>query len=638
MKEITEAGANTLEVERVGVWLYAQERSRLECIDGYERTPHRHTSGMELLARDYPVYFRVLSSERILASENARQDPRTLEFLDGYLMPFGITSMLEAPIRLGGQMVGVLCHEHTGEPRQWAIEEQNFAGSLADLVALAIERDRRAKAEQERDRFFSVSLDLLCVLGFDGYFQQLNPAWEKTLSFSIEELKKTPFLDLLHPEDVQPTLDVVGDLKSGKNLISFANRYRCANGSYRWLLWNATAFPEQQLIYAGAHDITKLKQAEEALQKANEELEMRVEERTVELKDAIDSLRDTNAQLHDEIAVRKRTEEALRRSKAQLKQQTEELQTALDKLQLTQMQLVQNEKMASLGQLVAGIAHEINNPVSFIYSNIEPARQYIEDLLHLLALYQEEYSPPSATIQDEEMAIELEFLKEDLPKLLQSMKQGADRIRKIVVSLRNFSRLDEAEKKWIDIRQGIESTLLILQHRFNGIDVIKDFADIPQIECYSAQLNQVFMNILSNAIDAVESSVTGHSSSVTNSNDKGQMTNDNGQMTNDNGQMTNDNGQMTNDNGQKTIRIRTETLEEAIAIYIADNGPGIPEEIKPRIFDPFFTTKAVGKGTGLGLSVSYQIVVEKHGGDLQCSSQPGRGSEFIIRLPLQIRK
>ncbi|MEA5470773.1 PAS domain S-box protein [Spirulina sp. 06S082] len=287
----------------------------------------------------------------------------------------------------------------------------------------------------------------------------------------------------------------------------------------------------------------------------------------------------------------------------------EELETTLKELRRTQTQLIQTEKMSSLGQLVAGVAHEINNPVNFIYGNLNHADNYLRDIIGLLNLYQTHYPQPVPEIVEEMEAIDLNFLLEDLPKLFTSMQTGADRIREIVISLRTFSRMDESEKKSVDIHAGIESTLTILQSRLKAksdrqaIEIIRDYGDLPKIECYAGQLNQVFMNILSNALDALEEG---------------------------------DRADEEVQNQPSTIRIRTQIIDnQKLEVSIADNGSGIPEEIQQRLFDPFFTTKEIGKGTGLGLSISYQIVTEKHGGTLECISTLGQGTEFLITIPFQ---
>lgn len=308
---------------------------------------------------------------------------------------------------------------------------------------------------------------------------------------------------------------------------------------------------------------------------------------------------------------RKIAEEALRQSEMQLRQQTQQLELALFELQRTQTQMLQSEKMSSLGQLVAGVAHEINNPVNFIYGNIAPAHDYIQNLLNLINLYQEYYPYPVPVIQSQIAAIDLDFLMTDLLKLLSSMKIGAERIRQIVLSLRNFSRLDEAEYKAVDIHEGIDSTLLILENRLKtkpnclGIEIVKEYGNLPLIECYAGQLNQVFMNILTNAIDALEERDEQHT-------------------------------QQQIRQFPSVIKIRTEIINHnQIAIKISDNGLGIPEKIKQRIFDPFFTTKPIGKGTGMGMSISYQIVTKNHYGTLECISSPYQGTTFVIIIPLK---
>ncbi|ACC82150.1 histidine kinase [Nostoc punctiforme PCC 73102] len=303
----------------------------------------------------------------------------------------------------------------------------------------------------------------------------------------------------------------------------------------------------------------------------------------------------------------------------QVEEQSRVAKAGFRDLQQNYTRLIQNEKMAALGQLVAGIAHEINNPVNFIAGNLVHAIEYSQNLLNLIRLYQQCYPEPEADIKTAIAQIELDFLTTDLPRLLTSMEVGTKRIEQIILSLRNFSRLDESEKKLVDIHEGIDSTLTILQSRLQNnqiganINIIKEYSDLPQVECYAGLLNQVFMNILANAIDAIEESLvtcTERSRSISHSS-------------------------LVRDKGKIFIRTQL-TDENQVIIRISDNGPGIPENLQKQLFDPFFTTKPVGKGTGLGLSISYQIVVEKHGGHLQCISTFGKGTEFIIEIPIHL--
>ncbi|MEM9948253.1 MAG: ATP-binding protein [Cyanobacteria bacterium P01_D01_bin.36] len=273
------------------------------------------------------------------------------------------------------------------------------------------------------------------------------------------------------------------------------------------------------------------------------------------------------------------------------------------------VQLVQSEKMSALGQMVAGVAHEINNPVNFIYGNLSPARSYVKDLLELIRLYQNNYPQPTDDIQDCMEEIDLDFLQQDLFKLFDSLSVGAERIRELVLSLRNFSRLDESERKKVDVHEGIDSTLLILGSRLKAteerpaIELVCEYGELPMVECYPSQLNQVVMNLVANAIDAIDECY---------------------QL-----------GTVEKADGSNVIRLSTAVLNDRwVRIAIADNGPGISEETRSRLFDPFFTTKPVGKGTGLGLSISYQIIVDKHRGRLMCESVLGEGTTFVVELPM----
>lgn len=316
-----------------------------------------------------------------------------------------------------------------------------------------------------------------------------------------------------------------------------------------------------------------------------------------------------NRQLKEEIQQRERAEMALHSLTQELEQRvlerTVELQQTLNNLQQAQVQLIQQEKMSSLGQLVAGVAHEINNPVGFIANNIDPAQDYFAEMTQILRLYQKYYPEPAPEITTVVDEVDLEFTLKDLPKILSSMKLGVDRIRNISVSLRNFSRTDTNKKLPFYIHEGLDSTLLILRHRLKAdgarpaIEVIKEYGDLPEINCYPGQLNQVFMNLLSNAVDALEE---------------------------------------VHEQGKKEALILNITTQiksdNKIIIQIADNGLGIKPDVQKRIFEPLFTTKKVNKGTGLGLSISQQIIEEKHRGSLTCHSVVGEGTKFVIELPL----
>ncbi|MEA5577164.1 ATP-binding protein [Anabaena sp. UHCC 0451] len=398
------------------------------------------------------------------------------------------------------------------------------------------------EAREEAEHLFMVAQDGILVLDADGIIQQVNPATESVLA-------------------IKPSVLL------GQHLNN--------------LLPNLNSYPE-----------TWDKRSEHTLIQYTKTitLEVSISDRTQQ------NFQEYVVILHD-ITQRKQAEEILRQSEAQLRQEAQELAT----------QLVQIEKMSSLGQLVAGIAHEINNPVNFIYGNIHPANQYIQDLIKLIQLYQQHYPQPNLEIQNEIESIDLNFVIEDLPKLLNSMQVGSKRIKEIVLSLRNFSRLDESDMKAVNIHEGIDNTLMILQNRLKAtsdrpaIEVIKEYDNIPPVECYAGQLNQVFMNILANGIDALEESIANAKNIE-----------------------------------QPQIQIQTKlTSNQQVIIAIKDNALGIPEHIQKHLFEPFFTTKPVGKGTGLGLSISYQIITEKHGGSLKFVSYPELGTEFMITIPLK---
>lgn len=439
------------------------------------------------------------------------------------------------------------------------------------------DRDRRQAetALHQSEELFRTTFEQAAIgISFStlsGRFTHFNQQWCEIVGYEEEELWELTTQDITHPDDAVLELELTEKLIAGEiSDYSLEKRYIRPDRSIVWVDLTAS------LIYSPSDEPRYL------------------------------------ISMMQNISDRKQAEMERQRAEQQLQQKARDLETALRELQQTQTHLVQSEKMSSLGQLVAGVAHEINNPVNFIYGNLNYANDYIHDLLHLLQLYQEHCPIPPPAVQDVIAAIDLDFLIEDLPKLLVSMRVGAERIREIIASLRNFSRLDEAEFKTVDLHEGIDSTLMILQNRFKAqssrpeIRLFKEYADLPPIQCYPGQLNQVFMNILTNAIDALEESLRLPDAPFATTGDI------------------------------PSIWIRTRKVSpDHISISIQDNGLGIPPHTRDRLFDPFFTTKPVGKGTGLGMSISYQIITERHHGSLRCESELGQGAEFIITIPIQ---
>lgn len=511
----------------------------------------------------------------------------------------------------------------------------NVTSCQAQQLTYAVARDITECKQAEEAQWESEELFRLLVEGVDdyaiimldpqGYIISWNTGAERIKRYQASDIIGQHVSRFYTSEDIQS-----GKPKQGLEIAAREGHFEDEgwrvrkDGSRFWANVVITALRDKdgkgklRGFARVTRDITERKLAQEAQQKAHDELEKRVEERTAELIQA-------NERLKQEIAEHERTEAALRQSKTQLKEQAKQLEAEtqhatalLQQLQRTQTQLIQTEKMSSLGQLVAGVAHEINNPVGFIYCNLDYATCYIQDLMRLVELFCFHYPKPVAQIQAEMKAVDFDFLMSDLPKLLSSMKVGANRLRKIVLSLQNFLRVEQVEIKPIDIHEGIDSTLMLLQHRLKAtaerpeITIVKEYGSVPLVEGYAGQLNQVFMNLLTNAIDVLETS--SDTWDIPRS--------------------------ITINTSFKEIRreFPGSEIEEKVphvVIRIADNGPGISEEVCRKLFDPFFTTKPVGKGPGLGLSISYQIVVEKHGGQLTCISEPGKGAEFLVMIPIQ---
>jgi PAS domain S-box-containing protein len=436
---------------------------------------------------------------------------------------------------------------------------------LWDGVALDISDRKQAEVQlcDSEAKFRSIienAQDIIFMLSPEGNLSYLSPSWQDTLGYDPNESTNQPFALFVHPDDLHLCMDVFIRLLDGADQIA-SPEYRVlhSDGTYRWFTAYISSIKDAdgRMLHACGvcRDNTDRKQAESIVLKKSEELEQ-----------------------------------------------------TLTELQNTQLQMVQGEKMASLGNLVAGVAHEINNPIGFLNGSINNAKEYVQDILGHLALYQQHHANTAAPVLENAEEIDLEFLSEDLPKLLDSMKGATDRIKGISTSLRTFSRADTEYQVKANLHEGINSTILILKYRLKAnekrpaIQVVQNYGDLPEIECFPGQLNQVFMNILANAIDVFEEAAQNLSFKDIQAK-------------------------------PQKITIATEIIGDQVKIAIADNGKGMSEEVQQKIFDHLFTTKAVGKGTGLGLAIAQQIIVEKHGGTIEVNSIVGQGTEFVISIP-----
>ncbi|MEQ9368130.1 MAG: GAF domain-containing protein [Coleofasciculus chthonoplastes F3-SA18-01] len=589
-------------------------------------------------------YAQLYQQGRVRAIANiytAGLQPCHLQLLE----PFQVIANLVVPILLGDKLWGLLIVHHCRSQRHWQSYEIELLQQLATQVAIAlqqselyskvqaelierqrIEKELRVSEQRYRSVVTAMSEGILLQQA-DGQIIACNVSAENILGRSAQQIlgqigmnwrgqiiqeDGSPFPSQDHPAMVT--------LSTGKPQCQVIMGISPPEASLLSDSVDDSHLPESRAKGGGL----RLKQKEPVYQEQRKHITW-ISINSQPLFHPGDSQPYAVVTSFSDITQSKRSQEALHLITQQERERALQLEQALQKLQRTQAQLVQNEKMVSLGQLVAGVAHEINNPTSFIYGNIPPASDYAQDLLHLVQLYGKHYPKPVAEIAEYIDEIDLDFITTDFPKLLASMQEGARRISEIVQSLRHFSRLDEADCKRVNLHQGIDSTLLILKHRLTQqgnrpeIKLVKDYGQLPLVKCYPGQLNQVFMNIISNAIDALdEDHNTAHLSGIPSA-DRGNC----------------HDYSTTNPQPSPLIRIHTEFIEPNwVIIRIADNGTGIKAEVQSRIFDPFFTTKPVGQGTGLGLSISYQIVVDKHGGQLQCHSHPPQGTEFVIKLPV----
>jgi GAF domain-containing protein len=630
LKMICQEVRNLLRVERVAVYRFNEDWSG-EFISNFGLVEPQWDSinpfGQNLVWQDTHLQDtkggRYRNNENFAVSDiyQAGHSRCHLDILE----QFKIRAYALTPIFVGRDLWGLLAAYQHSDSRQWDAVEVEFLAQVASQLGVALQSsdllrqtqlraDELQQAAEQRRILFDLVVKIRESLSWEPIVKAALPEVRRVLKADrVAILRFEPDSEYCDAEfvaeDVLPSLDAALNVKVRDR---FAEQHVSPLDPNAQVITDTSKL-ESKPLYADVIEWFQVKaQIAVPLMEGDTLWGLLYIHQCHQPRQWEETELEFVTQLAAQISVSLRQTSLFQQSSllGQTREEADHLAQALRELRTAQLQIIHAEKMASLGQLVAGIAHEINNPINFIHGNLEHARQYVDELLHSVTLYQQHYPEPTYPIQEHWQNTELEFVLKDLPKMFQSMKVGTERIRDIVTSLRNFSRLDEAEFKSVDIHEGLDSTLMILQHRLKPsigssmIQVIKEYDTLPVVECYPGQLNQVFMNLLSNAIDAIEER---------------------------NAQRSPDTLALTP--GQ--IRISTSLInQERILIRIADNGLGIDEGDLARLFDPFFTTKAVGKGTGLGLSISYQIVTEKHNGKLYCQSTPEVGSEFTLELPI----